>query len=111
MKPHPEVFVWFLGTWIALALISVLLHFSRDVKRKKRLLPVFTVSVGVLFSIFVLIMSGEPKTVLFVVPATALITFMNLRLIKVCESCGRTVYNNVWYSKMEFCSKCGAKLP
>ena|SRR6266496_3773201 len=112
MKAHPELAPWFFGTWVVLGLCSVWLFFlNRNVAQKKRLLPIFIIGIGILFAGFVFLMTGDLTVMVFVVPAVALISFLNLRLIKVCENCGRTVYNNVWFSKMEYCSKCGAKLP
>jgi len=111
MREHPELFPWFAGIWIGLGILSFLFfQFSRSVQLKKRLLPVFIVGVGVLFSGFVLLMSGKPEIMLIVIPVVAIISFLNLRMIRVCETCGRTVYNTMMFFKMEYCSKCGAKL-
>lgn len=112
MRPHPEAVPWFIGTWIVLGAASVWMNvFDKDVARKKRLLTPFIVGTGVLFAGFTLMISGSLRLQLFLAPAVALITWLNLRMIKVCESCGSTVFNNVWFSKMEYCSKCGAKIP
>jgi uncharacterized membrane protein len=112
MTAHPEVVPWFIGTWIVLGVVGVWFQFfNRNIPQKKRLLPIFTVGSGVLFAVFVFLMIGDVRVLFFIVPAIALIIFLNLRMIKVCESCGRTVTSNVWFSKMEYCSKCGAKLP
>jgi hypothetical protein len=111
MKPHEEIVPFFFAVWVILGVGSALFfHFNRDAQLKKRLMPFFIIGTGVLFALFVLIMTGQPRILLFLVPAVALISWMNLRIINVCNACGRTVYNNVWFSKAEYCSKCGAKL-
>jgi hypothetical protein len=111
MNPHPEVVPWFIGTWIVLGLISLWVFFiSKNIGLKKRLIPLFNAGVGILFTGFVLLTTGQPRILLFVIPAVCVIGFMNYRMIKVCDTCGRTITNNVWFSKMEYCSKCGAKL-
>lgn len=111
MREHPELFPWFAGVWIGLGILSFwFFQFSKNVKLKKRFLPIFIVGTGVLFTGFVLFMSGKPEIMLIVIPAVAIISFLNLRMIRVCESCGRTIYNTMVFFKMEYCSKCGAKL-
>jgi hypothetical protein len=112
MKGHPELFTWFVSTWIVLGLVSFWLFFlNKNAAQKKRLLPILIIGTGILFAGFVFLMTGELWVMLFVIPAVILISISNLRRIKICEACGRTVYNNVWFSKMEYCSKCKAKLP
>jgi rRNA maturation endonuclease Nob1 len=46
----------------------------------------------------------------FIIPFVALITFINLRVMKFCNACGRTVMNQNPFSPPKFCSKCGAAL-
>ena len=112
MKGHPEIVPIFVGVWIVLGIVNVwLFYFDRNVARKKRLVPIFIVSAGVLFAGFVFLITGEPKVMLFVIPAVAIITLLNLRTIRVCESCGRTLQSAIPFWKPEYCSKCGAKLP
>ncbi len=111
MKPHPEITPFFFGTWIALAIVGLwFMFFDRNVARKKKLLPVFIIGVGVLFVLFTFAMTGDLGAMAFVVPAVVLITVLNLRMTKVCTSCGRTVVSGIWFAKAEYCSKCGARL-
>jgi hypothetical protein len=35
----------------------------------------------------------------FVIPAVALITFLNLRQINVCSACGKTIHSGMWFAK------------
>jgi len=111
MKPHNEIVPWFFGTWVILGVFGVWLSFiNKNVELKKRILPFMNWGTGVLFAGFVLFMTGQPRILYFVGPAVIVIGILNHHLIRVCESCGRTITNNVWFSKMEYCSKCGAKL-
>jgi hypothetical protein len=111
MRPHPEIAPWFFGTWIVLGIASVwFIYLDRNVARKKRLLPVFIIGVGVLFVIFVFLMSGDLGVLAFMVPAVVVISFLNLRMIRVCSACGRTIHSGMWFTKAEYCSKCGARL-
>jgi hypothetical protein len=111
MHPHPEIAPWFFATWIALGIAFVwFVYLDRNVARKKRLLPVFIIGSGALFIGFVFLMSADLRILAFMFPAVALISFLNLRMIKVCSACGRTIHSGMWFSKAEYCSKCGARL-
>ena len=86
-------------------------HFSKDVERKRRLMPVIAGGTGVLFLLFVVVGSGQLKLVLFMGPFVALISYINIRNTTFCGACGKTVYNQLFFfSKIEYCAKCGAKL-
>jgi hypothetical protein len=111
MTPHPEVTPWFIGTWIILGIVGLWsTYFDRNVARKKRLLPFFNIGSGALFVIFVFLMSGDLRVLAFMVPAVVVICFLNLRMIRVCSACGRTIQSGMWFTKAEYCSKCGARL-
>jgi hypothetical protein len=54
---------------------------------------------------------GFPLEAFYVLaPAVALITFLNLRSVKFCNTCGKTLINQIPFTAPKFCSKCGAKL-
>ena len=111
MKAHPEITPWFIGVWIALAVVGLwAIYLDRNIARKKRLVPVFIVGVGVIFAIFVLVMTGDLRIMVFVIPAVALITFLNLRQIRVCPTCGRTIHSGMWFTRADYCPKCGGRL-
>jgi hypothetical protein len=113
MRPDPQIIVpLFIATWIVLGIFSLwLMYFDTNVARKKRLLPIFVVGSGLLFIIFSYLMTGaQPRMLLFLCPPVTLIIFLNLRGIKICSACGRTIHSGVWLSKAEFCPKCGARL-
>jgi hypothetical protein len=111
MKPHPEIAPLFIATWILLGIAGIWHMFiDRNVPRKKRLLPFFNIGSGALFVIFVFLMSGDLRVLAFMVPAVVLICFLNLRMIRVCSACGRTIQSGMWFTKAEYCSKCGARL-
>jgi hypothetical protein len=111
MTSHPEIVPWFFGTWIVLGLLSFwFMYLDRNVARKKRLLPIFIIGSGALFVIFVFLISGSLAALAFTFPAAVLICILNLRMIKVCTSCGRTIHSGLWFAKAEYCSKCGARL-
>jgi hypothetical protein len=111
MRPHPEITPWFFTTWIVLGIADLLfLYLDRNVARKKRLLPFFIIGSGALFIIFVFLISGNFGVLAFMLPAVVLISFLNLRMIRVCSACGRTIHSGMWFTRAEYCSKCGARL-
>ena len=112
MKAHPEIAPWFFGVWIALAIVGLwVTYLDKNVARKKRLIPVFTVGAGVIFAVFTLLMMGSDlRMMAFVIPAVALITFLNLRQIRVCSACGKTIHSGMWFAKAHYCPRCGGRL-
>jgi hypothetical protein len=111
VAPHPEITPWFFGTWIVLGILGMWSsYFDKNVTRKKRLLPIFIIGSGALFVIFVFLISGDLRVLAFTLPAVALICVLNLRMIRVCSACGRTIQSGMWFTKAEYCSKCGARL-
>ena len=110
MKPHPEIVPLFIATWIVLGIAGLWLMFiDKNVPRKKRLLPAFIIGTGGAFVVFVFLITGDLHVLAFVLPAAVLISFLNLRMIRICSSCGRTIPSGMWFTKAEYCSKCGAK--
>lgn len=111
MTPHPGITPYFFATWVVLGTLSMwFLFVDRNVNRKKRLLPVFIIGTSTLFVVFVFLITGDLHILAFVLPAAVLIALMNLRMIKVCSTCGRTIQSGIMFAKAEYCSKCGAKL-
>lgn len=111
MKPHPQITGLFLGVWIALCIVGWwVTYLDKNIARKKRLLPVFIVGTGVTFAIFAPLITGDVRTIVLVVPAVLLIIFLNLRQIKVCPTCGRTIDSGMSFGKAVYCPKCGGRL-
>src|SRR2546421_10768874 len=105
----PAIFWVFFAVWIVLGLGSAGFFFgSRNAKLKKQVFPWFVWGVGALFIIFLLLITGQPFMLAFVVPAVVLISYLNIRMTRFCESCGATVINHAWFRKARYCSHCGA---
>jgi hypothetical protein len=106
-----DIFTIFFVVWIALGISGFFLFYvNKDIRFKKRYFPWFSIFTGVLFISFVL-GTGFPVQVLFLmVPAVTLITYLNIKSTKFCDSCGRTIINQMWFNKIEYCGRCGAKL-
>jgi hypothetical protein len=104
------VFPLFFAVWIALAAGGFLFFTSnKDVALKKRWFPRLAFGAGALFALVVFLMAPWPAALLFA-PFIALITWMNIRMTRFCDACGRILINHQWWSKMNFCPYCGSKL-
>ena len=112
MFDEHEIFPIFMGTWVVLGIISFFVFFiSKNAAQKRKLFRPFAIGVGVLFCVFVFLMDAHVQVFLFMVPAVTLITVINLRVTKFCDSCGRTIINNPPWSSPKYCSHCGSELP
>ena len=107
-----NAFFTFAIVWVILGISSFLFfHLNRDAALKRRIFPIFVISVGVVFGCFVAYMSRGYLQVLFVaIPMISLITFLNLRKTRFCDACGRTLYQQPIFSRSQFCPRCGAQL-
>ena len=97
--------------WILLGVAGFsLFYVSRNVAFKRKYFPWYVALVGALFLGFAAAV-GIPVPVLAVMtPVVALIAYLNLRATQFCSSCGRTIIQQMFFSRPEFCSKCGALL-
>jgi len=111
-SPGPPVLFWvFVAVWAALGVTGWwFFSRSRDLDLKRRVLRWGAIAVGVLFTGFVLVMTGEPWVLWIVAPTVALISFLSIRFTKFCPSCGATLYNYNWFVAMRYCSRCGTRL-
>lgn len=100
----------FIIVWIALAVISLaLFQFSRNATRKRRLFPWAVAFSSALFIGFMFAFGVPWVMVLGMTPFVLLIGWMNLRITRFCDSCGRTVTSGI-FSRARFCPHCGAAL-
>jgi ribosomal protein L37E len=81
------------------------------VQFKKRYFHWSVVGTGVLFLVFVLLM--DPAFLAFMpvaVPVVGVISWMNIRMTRFCERCGRTVFRQMPFSDHRYCPGCGSPL-
>lgn len=106
-----RVFPIFLAVWVVLGLSSAAFFFlNNNAGLKRRAWAPFCIAVGLLFLIFTALMGFPQHVFLIAIPAVALITILNIRHVKFCSACGKTVYSQNPFSPPKFCSKCGATL-
>ncbi|MBL8201209.1 MAG: hypothetical protein JNK40_09580 [Chromatiales bacterium] len=109
--PQDQLFTIFIVIWVILGIGSAaFFFFINDATLKRKVWTPFTIGASALFLGFIWLM-GFPSHVMYVaVPFVALITVLNLRAVRFCDSCGKTLMNQNPFSKPSFCSRCGAKL-
>ena len=109
--------VCFVGTFIVLGVVGFFVFtFGKDVAFKKKWFPRSVILAGVLFVLFsntVMVIHSRSFSILAIliieIPFVALISYLNIRATKFCDNCGATAVNHNPFSRMRFCSKCGAE--
>jgi len=109
---RPDVaFSIFVATWAVLMIAGFFLfHVNKNARFKRKYFLWFVVLVGVLFIAFVAGMGAPLEILLFMASVAALIAFLNVSGASVRDTCGRTIIHKIFFSKLEYCARCGAKL-
>ena len=104
------MFPIFMGVWVVLGIVSTAFFFlNNNAALKRKVHPPFVIGVSILFLGFVVLM-GTPREAFFYcifVPAIALITLMNLRNTKFCDTCGKTLINQNPFARRSFARNVG----
>lgn len=109
----PQEFILFMVVWGLLGLGSFLFfHFNRSAALKRQIWPAFNVVIGLIFGGFVYFIMGraQPQVLYLMVPAVILVSFLNIRTTRFCDSCGKTLYRQPIFSQKRFCPHCGSEL-
>src|SRR5438093_13298734 len=94
----PPWFLAFFIGWIGLGIAGFFLFYvSKNAAFKRRFFPWYIIIVGLIFAA-IPVASGQTAALFMVIPAVALISFMNIRLTKFCDACGRTVVSHAFFS-------------
>jgi hypothetical protein len=110
--PPPEILA-VMAIWLLLGLGSFLFfQFNRNAALKRKVWPVVIVAVGLVFGSLVYFGMGrqQPQVLYLMVPGIVLVSFLNIRTVRFCDSCGRTLYRQPIFSRTQFCPHCGTKL-
>lgn len=110
--PGPAAIVpVFFATWIVLGFTGFyFFQYKKDLDFKRKWFAWYVIGVSALFTAFVTLMARRVEAFLLVAPASALIAWLNIRMTKFCPACASTLINQMWWTKMSFCPRCGAKL-
>lgn len=96
----------FVVVWVALGLASFLFfQFNRNTALKRTVFPIFIIVIGIIFGGFVYFIMGRlhPQILYLAIPAIILISFLNIRTTRFCDSCGRTLFRQpIFFSDTVF---------
>jgi len=81
-----------------------------DIRIKKRIWPVIIVSLGIMLLWFAYLLHFPVKYYWLLIPAVALIVFVNIRGFYFCIHCGRMIAHKQILSPPTNCVKCRRKL-
>ena len=99
----------FLVVWIALAIVgTVFFRFSRNAKLKRRLFPRYVVTAWLLVLLYVGYYARSWQMFLLVAIIATLFLSLHIRQVRFCDTCGATSFDTGWFSRPEYCGRCGA---
>jgi hypothetical protein len=100
----------FVGVWVALTAVLGGLFWKGSFQAKRKWFPRLTILAGLLFIALVYWATRIPQSLYLTVPATGIIVFLNLALVKFCPKC--SAYNPFWDrpSNVRYCAYCGFRL-
>lgn len=103
----------FIFVWIAFGIASWIFILTRSTAASKRKwFCRICILAGIIFGLFtalVMIAWRQPLPLLFVLPFIGLIMWLNIKMTRFCDSCGKmTVCQNI-LNPFKFCPKCGTE--
>lgn len=108
------LWVIFIASCVIIGLISWLyFRGNTNIDLKRRFHKWSAIVYGAMFFLLIAItfVGRLSPILLFFGAAIALLTYLNIRNTVFCNACGKVTYFNMWFSKIEYCAKCGEKLP
>jgi len=105
-------FPMYFGLWFLVSIGSAaFFRYNRNAALKRRVWPAFLVVASLVFVGIVWFVGRRVEVLAFVVPAVALLTLANLRMVRFCGACGDTVRSASPWRRAVYCPRCGSKLP
>jgi hypothetical protein len=107
---RPDVlFPLFLAVWLALLGFVALFYLKASLPARRRWHPFVVVGGALVFLGFVTVILPASSFVI-IVPAVALISFVNYKMTKFCNACGATVVQRPPWRSLSACPKCGGRV-
>jgi hypothetical protein len=105
----PALFSAFMFVWVGMGFVGFFVFYrSRNAALKERWHRSFVLGSAVVFAVWALLTGLPASMLLFLVPALALVSWLNLRNTRFCHACGRTVVTAEFWLRPGFCPHCGA---
>jgi hypothetical protein len=107
-----QVFPIFAVTWVILGVGSfIFFSYNKNAALKRKAWPIMVIGAGALFLTFGWLMGFRGQPMYFMAPFVLLITALNLKGTKFCDSCGKTIMARSPFTSTRFCPDCGTELP
>jgi hypothetical protein len=107
---RPElIFTIFMAVWVLLLAAVSLFYWQGSLATKRRFHPYVVAAGALVFLGFVTVIMPS-STFVVIVPAVALVSFLNYKMTKFCDVCGVTVIQRPPWSEPPTCTKCGARV-
>lgn len=90
--------------------VMLFLQFNKNAALKRRVLRWSLVLMAPLVFGFFWAANAPLPVILLLIPGWAFIAFVNLRNIRFCDACGRTLVSYNLIFRQKFCSNCGKSL-
>lgn len=102
-----DLAIVFVVIWLGLTVGSVML-FQRgsDVKRKRKLWPIYTIFSNTVIGGFIIYMQPPILLMLCLLALLIPVTFLTIRATKFCEACGRVTRTPFFLKPATKCSHC-----
>ena len=103
--------IWFVF-FVGVGILSIF-YFRKNpnANLKRRFHTAWTIGYGVTFFLLVVFSIGASPALLLFAPVVAAIIYFNIRNTTFCVACGKSFYNHFFATKLEYCARCGARLP
>jgi hypothetical protein len=108
MRPD-VIFPLFLAVWLALLGFVALFYLKASLAARRRWHPFVIVGSALVFLSFVTVILPASSFVI-IVPAVALISFLNYKMTRFCNACGATVVQRPPWRPLSACPKCGGRV-
>ena len=107
---RPDVILpLFLAVWLALLGFVSLFYLKASLAARRRWHPFVVIGSALVFLAFVTVILPASSFVV-IVPAVALLSFLNYKMTKFCNTCGETVVQRPPWRALSACPKCGGRV-
>lgn len=111
MHPDETISMILIAIWFFLGLIGFcIFSVVKSAALKRKLWALFVIVVGVLFVAYSYYISADAFVLYVVSLFVILISILNIKLTKFCDSCGKMVISQAFFARPKYCSKCGQDL-
>lgn len=110
MSTGDNVMLPILPFWAGYGALGLFFIFGRDAAAKRRFWPLYSLGSGAMFLWITWYVGALRNAAAILIPAVAVITWLNIRAIKFCDECGKMFKRGLLGGGPASCPKCGTEL-